>query len=262
MLEPTPYADLNGVLVELTAGVRQILAANFVGAYLVGSFAVGDADMHSDVDFVVVIETQLTKDQQSALQALHERLFALDVPWAQHLEGSYIPRDVLRSVEHERTQLFYFDNGSTKPAWDDHCNTAVVRWSLREHGIVLAGPDPIALVEPVAPEALRGEALLAAPEYASWSREPGMSRWKQPYLVLSLCRVLRTIDSGRVVSKREAGEWAIGALDPAWADLIQAALDDRPDPWQRVHQAADVERAERTRAFVDYAVAEAQNAAV
>jgi hypothetical protein len=38
-------------------------------------------------------------------------------------------------------------------------------------------------------------------------------------------------------------------------DFIQQALDDRPDPWQRVYKPAEPETVERTLAFVDYALA-------
>ena len=51
--------------------------------------------------------------------------------------------------------------------------------------------------------------------------------------------------------------WALGALDPGWASLIQRALDDRPEPWLRVHEPADPEVIDRTLAFVDYALNEA-----
>jgi hypothetical protein len=40
---PTPYAELNAVLAHLVEGARTALGGNFVGAYLQGSFAVGDA---------------------------------------------------------------------------------------------------------------------------------------------------------------------------------------------------------------------------
>jgi hypothetical protein len=267
--DPTPYADLNGVLEELVAGVRTIFGQNFHGAYLQGSFAVGDADEHSDVDFIVVTEDEVTDDQESALQAMHERIYALDVAWAQHLEGSYVPKDRLRRVDPLRRPYLYLDNGATELTRDNHCNTAVVRWSLREHGVVLAGPDPKSLVEPVSAAQLRSEALVGVDEFAAFAREsqtrfetanrggPGMSRWKQPYLVLSFCRMLHTLESGRVASKRRAGEWALGALDPQWASLIRQALDDRPDPWLRVHEPADPEAIVHTLAFVDYAVEQA-----
>jgi predicted nucleotidyltransferase len=123
---PTPYADLNAVIAELVSGAREILGENFCGAYLQGSFAVGDADEHSDVDFLVVVHDELTDAQQAALKALHERLYAIDTPWAQHLEGSYVPKTQLRRMSPERPPWFYFDNGATEPIWDNHDNSAVV----------------------------------------------------------------------------------------------------------------------------------------
>ena len=154
--------------------------------------------------------------------------------------------------------MLYLDNGASELIRDNHCNTAVVRWSLREHGVVLEGPEPSTLVEPVSAAELQDEALGRVTEYADWAAEPtgdgGMSRWKQPYLVLTFCRLLHTLADGRVTSKREAAEWALGALDPQWATLVQRALDDRPDPWVRVGQPAHQETIERTLAFADYAV--------
>ena len=261
MADPTIYPGLNRVLKELVASARTILAENFCGAYLQGSFGVGDADAHSDVDFIVVTHEHVSEEQLAALQLMHKRIYALDVPWAQHLEGSYVPRDRLRHVDSSRSPYLYLDNGASELLWDNHCNTAVVRWSLREHGVVLAGPDPKNLVEPVSAAQLRSEVLTTMHDWVDWAYKPtkagSMSRWLQPLLVLSYCRMLQTLDSGRVTSKRAAGEWALGALDPEWASLIQQALDDRPDPWIRVYQPADPEAVDRTRAFIDYALNEA-----
>ncbi len=261
---PTAYADLNALLEELVASTRAVLGDNFCGAYLQGSFAVGDADEHSDVDFIVVTNEEIDDVQAAALQVMHKRLYELDVPWAQHLEGSYAPKERLRRLEPDRSPYLYLDNGATELVRDNHCNTAVVRWSLREHGVVLAGPDPKSLVDPVTAEQLRSEALEGLSELAAWASAPTkageMSRWKQPYLVLSACRMLHTLADARVSSKREAGEWALEALDPEWRPLIRRALDDRPDPWLRVHQPADPELAHRTLGFVDYALERGSNA--
>lgn len=258
MAGPTIYPELNGVLRELVASARSILAENFCGAYLQGSFATGEADVHSDVDFVVVTHDEVGEDQLAGLQEMHKRIYGLDVPWAQHLEGSYIPETLLRRVDPVRTPLLFLDNGAGALVRDEHCNTAVVRWLLREHGVVLAGPDPKQLIDRVSPAELRSEALAAMSEYAAWARastEAGaMSCWQQPYLVLTFCRMLHTVHRGTVGSKRESGEWALGALAPEWADLIQGALADRPDPWRRVHEAAEPEDVDRTLTFIDYAM--------
>jgi hypothetical protein len=254
MDEPTTFPELNELLRELVSSVQAILAENFCGAYLQGSFAVGGADEHSDVDFIVVTHGELSDGHIAALQAMHQRLFELDVPWAQHLEGSYIPKGSLRRVDPSRAPFVYLDNGATELVRDNHCNTAVVRWSLREHGVVLAGPEPESLVERVTAEQLRAEVRANLDEWVEWAKSAPTSRWKQPYLVISFCRRLHTSSVGTVASKREAGEWALEAVDEKWRALIQRALDDRPDPWERVHQPADPELVEQTVAFVDYSV--------
>jgi hypothetical protein len=59
MAAPTPYPDLNEVLGELVAGARAVLGEDLVAACLQGSFAVGDFDEHSDVDWVVAIRKPL-----------------------------------------------------------------------------------------------------------------------------------------------------------------------------------------------------------
>jgi hypothetical protein len=189
MAHPTKYPALNRVLAELVEGAQAALAENFCGAYLQGSFALGNADARSDVDFLIATEKETTNDQVVGLQALHTRIYGLDDRWAQHLEGSYAARSILRRVNRPRSPFLYLDNGASELIWDNHCNTAVVRWKLRECGVVLAGPDPKRLVEPVTAAELRDEMREAMREYAEWAPEPtvvgGMSRWKQPYLVLT-----------------------------------------------------------------------------
>jgi len=253
MAGPTVYPELNDVLHEFVARVTTILGDNFCGAYLQGSFALGEADEHSDVDFIVATNREATDEQHADLQAMHARIYALESPWAQHLEGSYVPKDLLRRVDPEHTQFLFLDNGASELVLDDHCNTAVVRWVVREYGVVLAGPDPASLVDPVAPEQLREEALRTIATYVDWAREGAMNRWKQPYLVLTFCRMLHTLHAGVVASKREAAEWAIDTLAPGWTALIQRALDDRPDPVGRYYQPAEPELEARTLEFVDYA---------
>jgi hypothetical protein len=60
---PTAYPELNATLAELVAGATSILGENFCGAYLQGSFAIGDADEHSDVDFLIVTHNAVRADR-------------------------------------------------------------------------------------------------------------------------------------------------------------------------------------------------------
>lgn len=239
---------------ELVDGIQDVLGDSFCGAYLQGSFAVGDADVHSDVDFIVATENEVTPEQRAELQALHQRLYQRPTAWAQHLEGSYVPREILRRPDPARRPLLYLDNGATEFAVDDHDNTAVVRWSLREHGVVLAGPEPHELVDEISPDELRAEVRRALGLWVEWfASVESISRRALAVAVLTHCRILDTLVCGEVRSKRVASAWALDALDPEWAPLIRWALDDRPDPWSKVAEPADPALLARTREFIDYA---------
>ena len=120
--DPTSYRDLNEVLAEFVGGVRSILGDDLVAACLQGSFAVGDADEHSDCDWVMAIARPLTDDRVAALQEDFCRIYDLPSPWAQHLEGSYFPVDVLRSVDRVGEELWYLDNGAREMIRSTHCN--------------------------------------------------------------------------------------------------------------------------------------------
>jgi hypothetical protein len=251
---PTSYPELNHVLTVLVDGAREVLGGCFLGAYLHGSFAIGDADEFSDVDFVVATHDVLTDPQVSGISNLHQRIFTLPTVWAQHLEGSYIPADALREVDAGQTQFAYFDNGSTALAWSDHDNTAIMRWSLRERGITLVGPEPATLINPVTRSALIAEVIGSLRDRARFLHDHPAdldNGWVQPYIVLTFCRGLHTISVGAVTSKPAAGKWAIDALDARWHPLIRRALADRPDPSERARRPAEQGVLAETWAFVD-----------
>jgi hypothetical protein len=255
---PTPDPDLNAVLYDLATSVQAVLSDNFISAYLQGSFAVGDWDIYSDVDFLVAIEHEVPGADVPALQAMHARIYNLESPWAKHLEGSYFPKEILKSGDPAKAPLLYLDNAHDHLIRSDHDNSPVVRWVVREHGITLAGPPPGEMVNPVSSDELRLEVLAVMHDWGEdifagrWQMN---NRWAQPFAVLSYCRMLHTLQTGKVYSKPAGARWAKGALDKRWAGLIQRALDERPDPGLKVRQKADPEDLKSTAEFIKYAQA-------
>jgi aminoglycoside adenylyltransferase-like protein len=251
---PTQFPDLNSILGELTERARSILGDNFVGAYLQGSFAIGDADMHSDCDFLIPVHSLITAGQEAGLRAMHDEFPTRREHWAQHLEGSYPPVSELRTLRGLGRRWLYIDHGWREMRWSAHCNTEVVRWSLRECGITLAGPDPRTLVDEVPAEVLRARMRTYAgellPDLYGWTSFD--IAWTQRYAVTTFCRILYTIESGRVTSKKAALLWARDALAPRWSGLIQQVLDDRCAAWDVPPRAGSVEQ---TLAFAEYAKA-------
>jgi Domain of unknown function (DUF4111)/Nucleotidyltransferase domain len=259
MVEATPYPKLNKVLEELVASAKGALGQAFVGAYLQGSFAVGDFDRHSDVDFVIVVADELSDGQVDALQAVHRRIYGLPPEWAQHLEGSYFPVPILRNCGQRGEPLWYLDHGSQSLIRSDHCNTLVVRWVLREHGVILAGPNPATLLDPIPLDALRREIRATI---RTWGQqildEPHRyaNRFYQGYIVLNYCRMLHDLVTGHPGSKRAGATWAKATLDPAWSALIDRAWDGRPNPAAAVREPADSADFASTLQFVKSVIGE------
>jgi hypothetical protein len=230
---PTDFPELNQLLQELVARVESILGDSFVGAYLTGSFALGAAGRQSDCDCLVVVADGLTAEQERALRVLHDEIPTRRGYWAHNLEGSYAPRADLETLAALDEQWLYVDRGWREMQLSTHCNTPYSRWTLREHGIALAGPGPLQLVAEVPPDVLRRsmrpliENFL--PDLFTWINFD--TAWAQRYAVTTMCRMLYTLETGEVASKPAALKWANEALAPAWHDLIQQAVDDRERGW-------------------------------
>jgi aminoglycoside adenylyltransferase-like protein len=115
------------------------------------------------------------------------------------------------------------------------------RYIVREHGVVLFGPDPRTLIDPVSPDDLR-HALREL--LRTWWAPMRTDRTKlaysgyQTYAVLTMCRVLYTMEWGAVVSKPVAARWACSQPEIAgrWSGLIERAL-----AWSDPFQEAEVE---------------------
>jgi predicted nucleotidyltransferase len=254
---PTSNSELNTVLHEFVESVQEILKDNFVSAYLQGSFAMGDWDNDSDVDFTIVVENDIPEADLGALQIMHARIYNLGPEWAKHLEGSYFPKDILKSGDPAKKELWFLDNTFDKLILSNHDNTLVVRWVVREYGITLAGIPAKELIDFVSADDLRKEILSTMQE---WGDEINSGRWKmenkwaQPFAVISYCRMLHSLNTGRIASKLSGAEWAKNALNHHWTGLIQRAWDERPNPSFKVRQSAEPNEIEKTKEFIRFAL--------
>ena len=245
-LQPTPYADVNEALHELLVQAQTVLRSHFVGMYLSGSLALGDFNPHSsDIDLVIATDAPLSEALFAALQEMHARFAAGGSPWAAKLEAVYIPeqalrRDALTGAAYpvlEKGRALVMDH--LESGWSVQCYT------LREHGLAVAGPAPRTLVDPVDPNGMRRAASAIAGRWLEQARaDPSWLAWlrqrkNQAFVVLTLCRLLYTLESGGVASKPGAARWAQQALDPRWDGLIERALTGQQESTEIPESDAD-----------------------
>ena len=250
---PTVFPDLNELLQELVERVGAILGENFVGAYLVGSFALGGGDLQSDCDFLIVTADRVTPAQERELRELHAEIPSRTGHWPHDLEGSYAPRADLETLDALDQKWLYVNRGHREMQWSTHCNSEDVRWTLRERGVTLAGTEARRFVAEVPADVLRSKMRVRIvrflPDLLSWTNFDEVA-WSQRYAVTTLCRMLYTLDTGEVTSKQNALEWAKSALPKRWHGLIQQVIDDRPLPWDDPPRPGSVDA---TIAFAEWA---------
>jgi predicted nucleotidyltransferase len=261
-----PYPELQEVLRTFVAAVQAELVEDLVGIYLVGSLASGDFDLDSDVDFLVVIDADLTPANEKNLQTIQRQVFQMDCYPAKHLEGSYITRCDLNDWDTVgEKELYYFDNGSTTPEWSTHDNQWHVRWILRERGIPLLGPAPETLLPPIPVAELLAEmkgSMHIILRFFEESLDQPLnffnSQFGQSFVVLTCCRILHTLHTGEVHSKKAGVIWAQQTVDPAWRNFIESAWTDREGVrfGAKIGQRADEELLEKTLKFIQYALAQ------
>jgi len=251
----TSYPEINALLGEVYAGAQPILGDHFIGIYLDGSLASGAFDQDSDIDFIVVSDIGVSGEIFDALQAMHDRIAQIDSPWAIQLEGFYISLPGIRRWDPALAQHANIERGEGErlkmirldQTWDVH------RYILRKQGITLAGPAPDTLIDPVGSAQLERAALCGLSGWATHvldDEELIHFRGYQSYVVLTLCRMLYTLQNDEVGSKPVAARWAQAALGERWASLIERA-------WEGRHNSgggATPEDIEGTREFIRFAL--------
>jgi predicted nucleotidyltransferase len=247
--------QVNELLDALTAGLREILGDQLVSVYLFGSATTGDFDRESDVDVVVVTADKIPDETFASLQALHAQIATIDSWCATQLEVSYIPRRAIR--RHNPADALHprLDRGKEEKlhVMRHDADWVVQRHLIRERGLTLLGPTAAMLIDPVSPDDLRRAMLELMPEWLAPMLEnpPDVrTRGYQSFIVLSICRILYTLEHGEVLSKREAASWGEETLHARWTPLIRGAWLGRQDP-DSAPRAGDLSE---TWAFIRYAI--------
>ena len=240
--QPTPYPDVNTVVHELLTSIQAILGAQLRGMYLLGSLALGDFHPQaSDLDLVIVTVGTLSDETFASLRELHRRFDHSASAWATRLDAVYLPQEVLREAFPTAARYPILEWPGLLALEPLEGGWPIQRYTLREYGVVVSGPDPSSLLDPVNPDDLRQASAAIVErwrdqahrdrEWVAWLRQPD----NHTFVVLTLCRLLYTLDTGSVASKPAAALWAERTLPSRWSGLIdraatqQHATDDEPE---------------------------------
>jgi hypothetical protein len=237
---------LDTLLIE----ARSVPGDQLIALYLYGSLSSGDFNPHSsDIDFVFVTAGALPDTTIAALEAMHQRLWASGGKWAAKLEGAYVPRDLIRAHDPGAAAVpivnegaFYLDQLGSD--W------MIQRHVVREDGVVLFGPPPAELIDPVSADDIREAVRGVLREWwaGTGASEDNLRRFGySPFAVLTMCRAMVALVRGSIVSKPEAARWALRSVDVRWHGLITRALA----AWE---EGGDMDAVGEVQALIAYVV--------
>jgi aminoglycoside adenylyltransferase-like protein len=216
-----PVATL---LDHLTNELRADLGRNVVGLYVYGSLTQHAFDARrSDVDCVAVILRRLSPAEESRLRTGLRRLRARH-SWMRRLQLTILVQRELLQFNGDGW-LYQFGRLS-RPGSDGN---PLIWANILESGQVVFGTDPHAFVPPIT------SALM----HAALEREVGYLRaelvtkrssvWRsrgsyRRYAALTACRILYTLETGRVASKGTAAVWALRRLPSVHRAIVRRAF--------------------------------------
>jgi predicted nucleotidyltransferase len=246
----TPNTNVNKFLESLLYKLRQVFNEKLVGLYLYGSLVTGDFNPDSsDIDLLAVSSSLITPAEFEALRSMHKNL-ASDYPeWENRVDVVYLSATALREFRSEKSPIvispgepFHVREGEALKDW-------LQNWYIiRESGQPLFGLPPEEIIPPIT----RDEFTEAIRRYAAEVSERvkhEMQRQGQAYTILTMCRALHVLKTGKQASKKEAALWAQEEL-PEWSNLIQNAL-----VWRQARHDENIDHAathSETAKFVNF----------
>jgi streptomycin 3"-adenylyltransferase len=205
-------SDLRPPLTLYATALSDVLGEQLVGAYVHGSVARGCANAEtSDVDTILVLKSPCTDETAEEIVALHVQS---DSP----LDAVFVTQCQLRHDGVPTPVEFVIKpTGERKPLLrrSSHRYFLLDRQDAHECSIALIGP-PFQELAPRVPWSLVAGCLEDLLPHI-------LPKFKNPALML--CRIAYAFAHRRLCSKRDAGQWAVGALGGRWRPLIQEALD-------------------------------------
>jgi hypothetical protein len=261
------------------AGIDRLLPGRVTGFYVVGSTALGAyRERRSDIDFVAVVEDDLGAAERRRLRAQHASSAAFTgmtairrrrSPLTGTCNGYFIRADDLARPVTGIVPVASH-SGHTFKVGVGGSDISPVGWKvLAERGIAVRGPEPAAL--PLDPQLdLMASWNLANLDgyWRPWAegvrRAPGpfrlRPRWSTAWGVLGAPRLHRSIATGDVISKEDAGDYALDVFPARWHALIADALAYWREEPDGLRLSRD-ERRLRTAEFVLEVIADAHELA-
>lgn len=207
--------------------VKENLNDNVLGIYLYGSAVLGGLHPNSDIDILVITQSSITRLDRELLTKklmnvsgrvgeIHKRPIELTIisqaaiePWNFPPICDYMYGEWLR----EELETGYIPQSYTEP------DAVILLWQAREYSMLLYGAKVEGLIPPIPSEDIRRAILESL---------PGLLlniKGDERNTLLTLSRMWYTLETGKILPKHIAAQWALTKIPPALIGVLSKAVD-------------------------------------
>ena len=224
---PRVPAQAGALLKDLQNTLPLILGRNLVGIYLYGSITNSSFNpKRSDIDCIAVTKHRVSEAQFRKLEVWLAEMTKSN-RWTTRLQMSFLPKNqILVSSEPSNLTCCLYQFGVLRRCGSD--GNPIIWLDHLRNGKALVGPPAKSFLPEITEEIL-SEALTLELGYLREELKSAKSEWRdvpmyRAYATLTICRILYTLEKGKVVSKPKAAGWAIENFDERWRGIIEQAL--------------------------------------
>ena len=210
--------EINGILSDCEPSI-----------YMYGSSALNDFRLGwSDIDILVLTEKQITEKQAQKLVGLRQAMLEREPgnPYYRCLEGGMLTLDALL---HGGTDRVVYWGTSGERITDSYLFDSFCMTELIESGVLLLGKDIRPQLKVPTFDNLYADVRHHYETIRKYAQKTGRSFYSFGWM-LDIARCIYTLRTGRIITKTEAGEWALENNLCPNPDALEFSLKVRRNP--------------------------------
>ena len=246
-------AVIKPLLYEYEWKLKENFKDKIFGIYLYNSIAINAFDENkSDIDIVIIIKEDFTKDEVVELKNIHRELNK-NFSYSKKMEGMYIKLKDISKTNDLLEPYIYFENGRLhKPGYYDI--NYVTWWTLKHNGIGINSPRVNDLNIKVDWEDILNTMNYNLNFY--WKSKSNkksifiLDYWIE-FSVLTLCRIVNTLEYKEINSKLASANMALTSMNKEFNKIILEAIRIREGKGEKSLYRSRIKRSNDVQRFID-----------
>ncbi|AZV57398.1 aminoglycoside adenylyltransferase domain-containing protein [Clostridium sp. AWRP] len=247
---------LRPMLYEYEVNLKKYFGSKIFGVYLYNSVALGGFDKDkSDIDFITILNKDFEDKDISIVTLIHNELNS-KFKYAKRMEGMYLTKDKVGKPNSKIEPYLYFCDEKLN-SYGYYDINYVTWWTLKYNGIPINSPNVSSLNINV-----QWNNIVETMNYnlnSYWKNklcEKNIflsDEWIE-FAVLTLCRILYTLDNKSIATKIESAKYTIMNIPDEYKLIIEEAIRIRKNSCDRSLYETEFKRENELKFFANYLI--------